>query len=220
MTVTELQRVIGTTADGRWGPVSRAALLAYFTNRTAHGITTGELDAFAARLGCSMRQIAAVGNVESRGTGYDALGRPKILFERHVYHRLTNGRFSDNYPWISNATPGGYKGGTAEYDRLGDAVGLDPDAAFASASWGAFQIMGFHAAALGYASAFDMAASCRSGMVAHYELLCRFIEKNGLADELRALSARPEDCRAFARAYNGPKFEVNSYHTKLAEQMR
>ena len=58
-----------------------------------------------------------------------------------------------------------------------------------------------------------------AGEEAHYELLARFIEFNGLKDELRALSSNPEDCRAFAMAYNGKSYEVNSYHTKLAKAL-
>jgi hypothetical protein len=37
---------------------------------------------------------------------------------------------------------------------------------------------------------------------------------------LAALSANPDDCRAFARAYNGPGYEANgAYHVKLARAM-
>jgi len=54
----------------------------------------------------------------------------------------------------------------------------------------------------------------------HYELLARYIEVFGLTGALRALSADPDDCRDFAKRYNGPAYEKNRYHVKLAEAMK
>jgi hypothetical protein len=215
MTIAELQQAVSTPADGQWGPASKAALLAFFVNTSAPAVGPAEIAAFAARLGCSPAQLAAVGEVESSKSGFDGSGRPKILFERHFFHRLTDGRWSPAI--FSDPTPGGYS--VSSWDKLAAACGRAPDAAFASASWGKFQVMGAHWHVLGYASPFELAASMRAGEVAHYELLARFIEANGLADELRRLSADPEDCRAFARAYNGSGYERFAYHTKLAERM-
>ncbi len=216
MTIAELQEAIGTPADGLWGPASRAALLAFFANTSAPAITVAEMDAFAARLGCSLRQLAAVATVESSGGGFDRAGRPKILFERHYFHRLTDGRWSPAV--FSDPEAGGYE--VSSWDKLAAACGRAPDAAFASASWGKFQVMGAHWHMLGYASPFELAASCRVGEVAHYELLARFLEENNLLPQLRALSSNAEDCRAFARAYNGPRYERHAYHTKLARALR
>jgi len=216
MTIVDLQQAIGTPADDRWGPASRAALAAYFTNPVAPAVSVAELEAFAERLGCSLRQIAAVAAVESSGSGFDRDGRPKILFERHWFHRQTDGRWSPAI--FSDAAPGGYE--VDSWLKLAAACGRAPDAAFASASWGKFQVMGGHWHALGYASPFELAASCRAGEVAHYELLARYIEHFGLTEALRALSARADDCRAFAKAYNGPGYERFDYHTKLARALR
>lgn len=216
LTTIALQSLVGTVADGKWGPASRAALLARFVNTATPAITPGQLQAFADRLGVSLRQLAAVASVESSGGGFDAQGRPKILFERHVFHRLTKGRWSPSA--FSNPARGGY--GESSWEKLVFACGADPDAAFASASWGKFQVMGFHAEALGYASSFALALSTTVSEAAHYELLCRFIEANRLVTAMRAISADPKDCRAFARAYNGPAYAQNRYDEKLARAMR
>lgn len=216
MEIKALQREIGTAADGIWGPASRAALLDRFTNRNAPAISDGQLQAFADRLGVSLRQLAAVASVESSGGGFDAQGRPKILFERHVFHRLTQGRFSPAS--FSDPKFGGY--GESSWEKLAFACGRDPAAAFASASWGKFQVMGFHAAALGFPSSFALAVSTTASEAAHYELLCRFIEVNKLAAPMRAISADPRDCRAFARAYNGSDYARNRHDEKLARAMR
>lgn len=216
MSVTSLQTAIGTQVDGHWGPASRAALLDKFTNRNAPAITPGQMQAFADRLGVSLRQLAAVAELESRGSGFDAQGRPKILFERHVFHRLTKGRFSPAS--FSDPKFGGYS--ESSWEKLALACGRDPAAAFASASWGKFQVMGFHAAALGFPSSFALAVSTTASEAAHYELICRFIEVNKLAVPMRAISADPRDCRAFARAYNGADYARNRYDDKLARAMR
>jgi len=79
--------------------------------------------------------------------------------------------------------------------------------------------MGAHWHVLGYESPFALAQSLIAGEAGHYELLARFIEHNNLTDELRATSPNPEDCRAFAKAYNGPAYEKFSYHTKLAKAL-
>lgn len=215
MTEAELQYAIGTAADGVWGPKSKAALLARFTNRQAAAVTIGQMQAIADRLGCSLRQIAAVAAVESRGGGFDAQGRPKILFERHIFHRLTNGAFSPA-PY-SQRVYGGY--GEDSWAKLADAAGRNPDAAFSACSWGRFQVMGMHWRKLGYASAYELAASTVASELAHFELLARYIETFGLKDQLRRLSPRAADCALFAQAYNGPDFKRNGYDAKLARAM-
>ena len=101
-------------------------------------------------------EIWAVLTVETRGFGYLPDRRPQILFERHWFSRLTNRRFDGAHPDISNRSPGGYKGGAAEYARLAQARALDEEAALKSASWGLPQIMGFNHAGAGFAFDLDV----------------------------------------------------------------
>lgn len=216
MDIAALQKAIGTDADGRWGPASRAALLDKFTNTAAPAASDGQMQAFADRLGVSLRQLAAVAAVESSGGGFDKLGRPKILFERHFFHRLTGGKWSPMS--FSLAQAGGYS--EDSWDKLLAACGRDPDAAFSSCSWGRFQVMGAHWLSLGYSSPYALAQSTVTGEAAHFDLLCRFIERNNLAGAMRAISADPEMCRAFARSYNGPAYAKGGYHLKLAKAMK
>lgn len=216
MTVAELQHAIGTVADGQWGPKSRAALLAWFVNTSAPAITPDECEAIAKRLGCTVRQLAAVAQVESAGSGFDANGRPKMLYERHIFWRQTGGLYGVRD--YSNPARGGYN--LDNWAKLANACGKDPDAAFASASWGKFQVMGEHWKRLGYLSPFALASSCRTGEAAHYELLARFIETMGLKQALAKLSADPRECAEFASEYNGPGFHANAYDVRLAQAMR
>jgi hypothetical protein len=171
--------------------------------------------AAAEAIGCEVAAVKAVIDVESRG-GFLADGRPKILFERHLFSRFTDGRF-DKPPHndIANATPGGYEGGAAEYARLGRAMKLDRAAALKSASWGAFQILGSNFAAAGYA---DLESFCRAMCQSEGDQLKAFVAFVGsqkLDDALRR-----HDWASFARGYNGPNYAKNRYDEKLAAAYR
>lgn len=203
------------TVDGKGGPMTRAAILHVFTNTDAPGASEGDIAAFAAELGCSLKQLQAVARVESAGGGFTKDGRPKILFERHYFWRLTQGKFPMS-DW-NQSKGGGY--GLDSWTKLCMAACQDPDAAFSSASWGKFQIMGAHWSALGYPSPVAMAFTMTRSEADHYEALVRFIKANKLADEMRALSTSPKDCEAFAAAYNGPNFRKFDYAGKLARAM-
>lgn len=215
MNVSGLQSRIGTTPDGKWGPLSRQALFDHFTNVSAPAVSPEDIAAYAARLGCKIKQLGAVAKVESAGGGFDKSGKPKILFERHWFHRLTGGKWSP--ATFSNSDRGGY--GESSWMKLSAACACDPDAAFSSASWGKFQVMGGHWAKLGYPSAYAMAWTTVQSEADHYEMLVRYIEAFGMKDELQALSDDPEDCRAFAKGYNGSSYAANDYHEKLARAM-
>lgn len=202
-------------ADGKIGPGSSAAIVAAFTNTHAPAITEDQVTCFAKRLACAVKQLKAVTAVESARSGYDNSGRPKILFERHIFWRLTAGRFGTTV--FSDPNYGGYS--VDSWTKLTRACAVDPDAAFASASWGKFQVLGTYWHDFGYDAPIDLAYSTVTGEAGHYELFCRYIEHFELADELRALSNNPDDCRAFAKGFNGPAYERNNYHVKLAQAM-
>lgn len=215
MNVRELQALIGTTVDGNFGPKSREALIDHFTNTNAPAVNHNDLVAFASNIGCSVEQLKAVAAVESAGSGFDNQGRPKILFERHLFHRMTNGKWS---PAIySQPKGGGYR--ESSWDKLGFACAKDVDAAFAACSWGKFQVLGMHWSALGFHSPYALARSCIEDEGAHYDLLARYILHFGLERAVARISTDEDDNRAFAHGFNGPAYARFSYHTKLAEAM-
>lgn len=150
--------------------------------------------------------------VETRGFGYLPDRRPQILFERHVFHKRTGGRFSAGHPDISNAVAGGYKGGALEYPRLKQAMALDRDAALESASWGLGQVMGFNAASIGYASAQEMVDAFKDGEDAQLAGCVDFI--TGKPALKKAFKER--DWAKVAFFYNGKTFAKNAYDVKLA----
>lgn len=202
--------------DGKPGAITRAATRAVFTNPSAPAVTDSEIAAIALRLGCTPKQVRAVAKVESGGAAFDKQGRPKILFERHLFHRLTDGKFSVSV--FSNSDGGGY--GEDSWEKLTQAACKDADAAFAAASWGRFQVLGLHWKALGYPSPIDMAYTAVTSEAGHYTMLARYVEANGMKPAIKALSTDPETCRAFAKGYNGPAYRQFNYHVKLAEAMK
>lgn len=166
----------------------------------------------AARLGVDVPEIKAVADVESNGVTHWAGGLVPILFEAHWFAKLTGGRFNASNPGVSSMAWNRalYRGGPAEYERLAEARALDEDAALQSASWGAFQIMGFHWRALGFPSvqAFVSAMQTASGQL---DAFVRFIE----ADVAIHGALKRHDWQDFAARYNGPG-AVDVYWPKIA----
>jgi hypothetical protein len=206
----------GLIVDGKPGALTRAAIITVFSNDCAAAIDDAGIEALATRLGCTAKQIRAVSRVESGGAAFDDTGRPKILFERHLFHRATNGRFTPSV--FSNPNGGGYN--VDSWEKLTLAACKDVDAAFASVSWGKFQVLGKHWQALGYPSPLEMAYSSVTSEAAHYEMLARYIEKNNLKAALAKLSTNAADNVAFAKGYNGPAFKKFAYDTKLSAAMK
>lgn len=181
----------------------------------------------AARLGVELATVYAVNEVESAGAGFLANGKPKALFERHVMHArlsLVRNKGDDaaalvahadqlalTYPNLVSRKPGGYAGGTAEHQRIAQARMLDALCADESASWGAFQIMGYHATRLGYASVAEFVRLMHQDENQQFEAFVRFIEKDPAL--LKALKAKK--WAAFAEGYNGPAYARNLYDVKL-----
>jgi hypothetical protein len=222
--VRKFQRAHGLVIDGIAGPKTRAALQRGSADDKA--LRQIDLVGAADTLEVELAAVMAVNEVESRGRGFHIggprHGEPVILFERHImrrrliHHEVNPIPHQQQRPDIVNHRPGGYVGGAREHDRLAAAARIHDQAAIESASWGLFQIMGFHWSALGYASAEVFADAMARGEAAQLEAFVRFIE----ADRALHRSLRRHDWRDFARRYNGPAFEKNDYDTKLAAAYR
>lgn len=171
----------------------------------------------AERLGVEPAVVLAVAEVESNGGGFLPDGRPAILFEALWFHKFTNGAFDVSHPNISSATwdRSLYEGGVAEWNRLAEAIALDPEAALKSASWGAFQIMGFNHAACGFQDVRGFVDALSRNLDAQVGAFTAFVQAN--PPMLQALRSR--DWTTFARLYNGPG-AVASYAAKIETAWR
>lgn len=173
-----------------------------------------DLPLIGRQIGVGEDEIHALLDVESAGAGFDRQGRPKMLFEPHVFWReLGPGAKRDKAAEAGLAYPKWRRNYPADsYPRLIEAMKIDEEAALRSASWGLAQIMGFNARTVGYATAKDMVLAFMEDEEAHLRAMVLFIVKNGLADHLRM-----HNWKAFARGYNGPGFAKNGYDRKLAQ---
>ena len=178
------------------------------------------LDAVNHALGCDPCALWSLITVETSGYGFLPSRRPKILFERHQFSRLTQHRYDATHPGISAKEPGAYATGPdraeTEYERLGEAMALDHSAALKAASWGLGQIMGFNATDVGYASVEAMVDVFCDGEDAQLDGIRRFIARNQTLSE----SIRSKRWPAFASIYNGPNYARNEYDSKLDHYFR
>ena len=166
----------------------------------------------ATTLGCEVACIKSVTEVESGGSGFFASGRPKILFEAHIFSRQTGHRYDKSHPDISSRTWNRalYKGGEREYDRLQKAIGVRAPAALESASWGRFQIMGFHFQRCGFPSVEAYVEAMFESEARHLDAFVGFLQSSKLDVPLRA-----KRWAAFAKGYNGAGYATNKYDVKL-----
>ena len=164
----------------------------------------------ATEFGLPLACVLAVAEVESRGAGFLPSGEPVILFERHVFSRLTKGKWDATNPGISNPKPGGYGRVADQHARLQEAVKLDRKAALMSASWGKFQVMGFNHRQAGFSSVQAFVNAMYQGERQHLDAFLQFVAESNLD---MALANR--DWARFARGYNGPGYHKNRYDEKL-----
>lgn len=217
------ERVPIVTLDGLSWPRMEALI----TNLKAPALTDADFDRAAEELGHGVtpNHMKASRKVEAPRGPFDDLGRPSILYERHVFSRNTTpkGRFNATHPSLSSVRgygSGGYGTFNEQYAKLERAYSLDPEAAFEACSWGAFQVLGENALSLGYASARAMAVELATSEAAQLDSYVRFIKVNGLADELgRCRAGNPKSCIPFVEVYNGSGFRTFGYHIKFANAL-
>lgn len=178
----------------------------------AEPLTIEGLRAASNRIGTSAAALLAVMEVEARGCGFNRDRSLVALYERHVFHRETDGVFDKVAPNLSSPISGGYgPAGPAQHEKIQQAMDLDETAALRSASWGLGQIMGFNARLVGYEDAPAMIRAFADSEDEQVMAIAEYIVRRGLADELRR-----RDWRGFAFGYNGPKYAVHHYHEKIA----
>ncbi|WP_225775914.1 N-acetylmuramidase domain-containing protein [Pseudomonas sp. Marseille-Q5115] len=222
--VRALQLKAGLVADGIAGEKTLAAMMGYDTSRRLKQAT---LVAGAKRLGVELAAVMAFNEVESKGSGFLDSGKPKILFERHImYRQLCEVRKTGDdtealkaraeqlaiqQPNLVNQKAGGYIGGSGEHQRLAAARQIDETSALESASWGAFQVMGYHAVRLGYADVQEFVERMSRDENEQFEAFVRFIAAEPAL--LKALQAKRWS--VVAKLYNGADYLRNMYDTKL-----
>lgn len=166
--------------------------------------------------------LLAVKDVESNGGGFLPNGKPKILFEGHIFYRLLTpllnlarlNQLCKQYPNVVYPTwnRSKYFGGEREYLRLTTAININRAAALKSASWGMFQVMGMNYAQCGCKDIEEFVDKMKSSEDDQLMLTIKFLKNNSLLFYLNN-----HNWASFARSYNGPSYATNKYDTKLAQ---
>ena len=170
-------------------------------------------DEIIGNLGCDGASLWSVIAVETSGQGFWATKKPAILFERHLFSRLTGHKYDSSHPDISNTQAGGYgASGEHQYARLNEALMLNQDAALAATSWGLGQVLGEHWDKLGYSSVQQFVSEMQESESRQLLAMAKFIQHFGLANDLKA-----GNWAKFASKYNGSNYAINQYDVKLAQ---
>ena len=183
----------------------------FTTTGLAHsgGLTDADYAAAATTLGCDVASIKVVGQVETKGSPWDSVGRPALLFERHIFAALPPNIYNGTHPDISFPSPGGYGLPDGQYGRMGRAAVLDEAAALQSASWGQFQQIGKYYASCGRASIQQFVDDMMDSVQKHLAIFVASIE----SERSRVTALRSHDWTAFAIAYNGASSD--GYDTQM-----
>jgi len=225
--IRDFQLKNNLVVDGVVGLKTWSALIAKNTNSLSPNtklLSEQNLIDFSNQFNLELAVVKAVNEVESNGKGFLIDGRPKILFEGHIFWRELEKRGINPRSYMNsnnqdilfeNYTRKYYVGGTAEYTRLEKARNLGQDkkikdAANSSASWGLFQIMGFNALSIGYKSVDEFVEKMNQNEGEHLKAFGLFLEKNNLLSILRN-----KNWASFALKYNGPAYKTNKYDEKL-----
>ncbi len=210
--------VDGTVAEKTWLTLIGVspALVERITSRY---LGEDDIQNMAAELGVSVAAVKAVNEVESQGAGF-IVDQPKILFEGHVFferlksHGLDPNEHLENNGDILNPhwTKKYYLGGLREYERLDKAASIHRAAALESASWGIFQVMGYHAPAIGWPDIEAFVSDMYTHERQHLRAFAGYVRANDLVESLKS-----QNWEKFARGYNGPGYDQNRYHLKLAQ---
>jgi hypothetical protein len=181
-------------------------------------ITSQQFKDSAELLGIEPEAIKAVAEVESGGNGFLSTGEPVILFEPHIMWRElkkrginpedhVKGNEDILYPvWGTHPYPSASK----QHARLERACKINREAALCSASWGRFQVMGYHYRTCGCNTIQIFINAMYKDEGEHLRLFCNFLENQGLVKYLKA-----KNWTDFARHYNGAGYATNKYHLKL-----
>jgi len=181
---------------------------------TAWALSPDGLGAVSQKLGVPAPEIWTVLAVETCGCGFLPDRRPRVLYERHIFHRLTDGKYDDGD--VSDPKPGGYgAAGAHQYDRLALAVEKDRTAALQSCSWGIGQIMGESYALAGFADVEQMAISMAGSEDQQLAAFGSFLICSRLNVALQA-----HDWASFARGYNGANYAINRYDIRLQAEFQ
>lgn len=184
-------------------------------------VSLQKIQSEAKRLGVEVAALCAILEKESSGSGFNADGTPKILYERHImYQRLTEhfGLSTAKY-WATGRSDlvyskgygaGGYGKYSEQPKKLEAAAKIDRTSALESCSWGIAQIMGYHWKLCGFSSVQQFVNAMYKSEDSQFEVFVKFLEGSGIVPYLKKL-----DWANVALRYNGKNYKQNNYDVDL-----
>lgn len=164
-------------------------------------------------IGVGEDELHAFMDVETSGSGFDVQGRPKMLFEPHVFYR--------NLPdtlkavavreGLAYAKQGARAYPKDSYPRLIKAIAIHQTAALKAASWGLGQILGENHKMIGYPTPEAMVVAFMADEENQLKGVIDYLVAAKLAKPLR-----DHAWAVVARGYNGPAYKINNYDKKMA----
>lgn len=172
-----------------------------------------DLPLLGRKIGVGEDELHAFMDVEAAGSGFDHLGRPKMLFEPHIFYTHLSGVELKKAISLSLAYR---KWGTQPYPPdsypvLIEAMKINESAALMSASWGLGQILGENYKLCKFNTVTEMVLAFMSDEEFHLRAMIDFLIANHIDDDLKA-----HRWAVVARMYNGPGYAKNQYDTRLA----
>ena len=160
--------------------------------------------------------MKAIALVESSGSGFQADGRPKILFEGVIFwwqlvHKGINPeQFVKGNEDILYSKWTNQFYSEDQYTRLNKAVLINSDSAYASASYGLFQIMGENFKEAGYSDVIEFVEAMKQSEVYQLQAVLSYLSSRNMIQYLVS-----KNWDKFALMYNGPLYQKNNYAQKL-----
>jgi hypothetical protein len=172
-----------------------------------------DLPRIGSLIGVGEDEIHAFMDVEASGTPFDKKGRPKMLFEPHVFYRNLTGKKRQEAVAAGLAYKkwGEQRYPSDSYPRLIRAMAIDETAALKSASWGLSQILGENHEAAGYLEVQTMVADFMYSAASQLQATVKLLKAWQIDDDLRA-----HRWAKIASVWNGPGYKKNRYDVKLA----
>ena len=181
-------------------------------------LTDEEIRQAASDLGIEAAVLKALIEVEGFGNGFLPDGRPKILFEGHIFYSQLKKAGTDPDKMIRGnqdilfprQTPAYYQGGAKEYGRLERAMAINREEALKSASYGRFRLLGLRYRESGFDSVDAFVTAHNESEYGQLNAFCNFLRSQKLDRYLKE-----KDWSGFARHYNGAGYAANQYDKKL-----
>jgi len=139
-------------------------------------------------LGVGEDELHAFIDAETRGTGFDSQGRPRILFERHIFYRELPKELRSKAvkAGLASTKPGGYGKESEQYPKLEKAMAIHPEAALRACSWGLAQVMGFNHKLAGWPTIESFVEAMKADEENHLLAAGNSIKSAGLDDGIRS----------------------------------